>query len=405
MRRFALALVLVVGACTAAEPVPATITPALAGVRVISSEYGTLSLMTAPGARCTTTVTPPLGRLSDGPPGSVSGQADAAGALTLTYVTPFVPGGTGTHAVICNGAEGIASASADFTVASGAIRADRFTARVIAAAVIPDEHVAADPSLVPLRDAAVAKLNSGLPKEWKAATRDLSSVELVAANADIVIKVIAARATSLHRTAEDGSQDILLYVADSDGPYALDNVVAVALHEVGHVWCCHGPGTSNGHWTTAEVSEGLQGIDRFGLMNDPVRCLVVPSGFLSCPNRFSDRELRAMGFQQLPPPPADPCIARRDAILSQLASRRSELDGLGRQIDEANALLAKLKAEIDGLERQYPSGMPPEKYSYYKGLIDWHNSVAAETRTKIDSYNGGLAQYNALVAQRNSLGC
>ena len=409
MKRPALALLLVLGACDTSAPAEPSATVSAAtpvGVRIVSSEYGSVTLAAAPGMRCTVTVTAPLGRFSDGPPGSVSGVADATGALTLTYIAPFLPAGDATHAVTCNGSEGIVSASASFRVAAAGIHAAHFTARVEASAVVLDEHVAPDPSLVPLRDNAIGKLTADLAREWRAATRELSTVELVPANADLVIKVIAARSTPLHRSADDGSQDVLLYVADRDGPFALDNVIAVALHELGHIWCCYGPGTNNGHWTTAEESQGLQGIDRFGLMNDPVRCLVVPAGYLSCPNRFSDRELQAMGFQQLPAPAADPCVARRDALLAQIATLRSELDALKAKIDAANATLAQLTAEIEAIEKQYPSKtLPPDVYARYTALVERYNAVAADTRPKIDAYNNTIGRQNAIVAQRNALGC
>ena len=113
-----------------------------------------------------------------------------------------------------------------------------------------------------------------------------------------------------------------------------------------------------------------------------------------------------MGFQQLPSPPADPCVARRDALLAQIAALRSELEVLKSRIDAANVTLAQLSAEIDAIERQYPSKtLPPDVYARYKDLIDQYNAVAADARPKIDAYNNTLGRQNAIVSQRNALGC
>lgn len=377
-------------------------------IKVGASSYGSLSLVTAPGARCTVQVTAPLGKLADGPPGSVTAQADAAGQLLLTYVAPRVPAGTGTHTVTCSGERGTSSVNASFTVPSGMLSATRFTARITASPVPTDEKsVREDPTLVPLRDAAVTKLNSSLRAAWKDATRGLSQLDLAPGSADIVVKVVAAKAQSVHRTAPDSSEDVLIYVADQSGrPYALENVVAVTLHELGHIWCCRGAGTVDGHWTTQEESPGLLGVDRFGLMNHPVNCLVVPSGFLSCPNHFSDRELRTMGYEQPPPPVADPCVSQRDALLAQIATLKSQLDGLKATIDSTNATLTQLAAQIKAIEDQYPSKvLPPDVYGRYQSLVTSYNARLHDTQPTVDQYNATRDAHNAIVAQRNALAC
>ena len=108
----------------------------------------------------------------------------------------------------------------------------------------------------------------------------------------MLVKIIAASDVSVHLTAQDGSQEIRIFVSDPRyGPNAIENLVAVALHELGHIWCCQGPSASDdGHWLVATPDPELTGVDRFGLMNHPVRCLVFGVVW-SCPNRFSRREL------------------------------------------------------------------------------------------------------------------
>ena len=253
----------------------------------------------------------------------------------------------------------------------------------------------------------MAKLAATLADEWKSATRDLSRLELVSASADLTVKVIAAKAQSVHRFAPDGSEDVLIYVADApDGARAIENIVAVALHEIGHTWCCRGPGTTDGHWSEQQVSPGLLGVDRFGLMNHPVNCLVVPTGFLSCPNKFSDRELRTMGFDQIPAAVPDPCVLQRDRILGQLDGLRTQVADLRSGIDSANARLEQIGAQVRAIEAQYPSKvLPPDVYARYTSLVNSYNALLRDTQSRTDTYNGMRDRYNALVVQRNALPC
>src|SRR6266511_3706383 len=147
-----------------------------------------------------------------------------------------------------------------------------------------------EPSLVPLRDSSVTQLVATLANEWKNATRNLGSLQVTDTSADITVFVVAAKGTSVHRRSTgDLSEDIVVYVSDEIGVRSVENTVAVTLHELGHIWCCTGSGTTDGHWTTAEASPGLSGVDKYGLMNHPVMCVVFVAS-TSCPNRFSDRE-------------------------------------------------------------------------------------------------------------------
>ena len=390
-------------------PVPAT-TASPTPIAVTESAYGRIALRTTAGTRCTVGIHVGPPQFGDLPPATVEGTADSGGDLALTYAAPHVPAGPGRHDVSC----GSNNASADFAVATTAIPATRFSARIGVPAI--DEQVQLiqggtarlDAALVPPRDLDVAMLKRTLVAEWSAATRGLSTLDLVpAAPADIVITVLPARGTSVHVIGGDGSQAIFLYVSDqTSGVLTSDNLVAVALHELGHIWCCRGAGaSSDGHWAQAIADPLLQGIDRFGLMNHPVNCMFFSAGVESCPNRFSERDLRAMGFTQVPPPPRNTCIGAKNALLTQLATLKDRLAGAKAAIDATEASLAALSTQTKALEAKYPNGMPPDVYASYTALIDRHNAGVATDRTQVSSYNALLGQSNGIVDQVNKLLC
>ena len=63
-------------------------------------------------------------------------------------------------------------------------------------------------------------------------------------------------------------------------------LVVTTLHELGHIWCCFGPGTKDGHWADAPT-----GFSSVGLMYSPMTCTVTSGSDPVCPSVFSDREL------------------------------------------------------------------------------------------------------------------
>ena len=406
MRRLAaLGLAIVVAACTGTRPgasgseasapaaPSATASPTLA-LSITSSSYGAVQVKTDPGASCTLAITVNPGRFGDGPPPSLSATADATGVVVWTYAAPLVPAGRSKHTVQCSGANGSASVSADFDVHLKILDARGFTVRTRTVDVTGLDGVETrlDPSLVPARDAVLARVNSTLASEWKAATRGLGALTLVPTSADIAIYVLPGRGTSLHSTAPDGTERVLLYVVDEFGAVSPENAVAVALHELGHIWCCFGPDAGpDGHWLQKIPDPLLKGVDQYGLMTHPVTCLV-GRGFESCPNRFSERELRTMGFTEIPPPPPDPCLTRRDALAAQLTSAAAA-------IDAEKAQAADIDARIKAIEAQYPSRvLPPAVYDTYQRLVDQYNALA-------DDVNAKAAAYNSLVNQINALPC
>jgi hypothetical protein len=247
-----------------------------------------------------------------------------------------------------------------------------------------------DPSLVAARDADVARITATLQNEWKLATRGLGVLTVVPSSADIVVYVVPAKGTSVHQLAADGSQRVLVYTLDEFGPVSAENSVAVVLHELGHIWCCFGAGAGpEGHWLEKVADPLLQGVDQYGLMTHPVTCLV-GRGFESCPNRFSDRELRTMGFTQIPAPPADACVSQRSVVRARLATQ-------GAAVDVAKAQAAVVKGKIDAIVAQYPNRqLPPDVYNTYLGLVDQYNSIANDVDAKVAVYNATVDQLNAL---------
>lgn len=385
---------LLVAACappgtTAADPrpsgdgTPSGVVPAAPGITPLpislsEAKYGLLSVRTAPGARCQADLQIAGGVYGDSPPGALPGQsAGADGFVTWTYSAPRVPSGTAGYTVRCQGDAASETKTGAFSIPTHPIVASSLTVRVTTDAP-PREQFDVDPSLVPLRDASFAKIKATLATEWRSATRGMGSLQVNDTSADITMFVIAARGTSVHRTSlGDDSQDILLYVSGELGPRNVENNVAVALHELGHIWCCHGPDASdNGHWATKLPSPGLYGVDKFGIMNEPVLCTQF-GAILSCPNRFSDREMVALGFTNVPAPAPDPCI-------TQSLSLRS-------QINTLDARLASLGAQIKAIETQYPGGAPPAVYNNYVSLVSEYNTL--------------VSRENALVGQLNGLPC
>ncbi len=366
-------------------PAPTTTTPL--PISVTDAKYGLLSVRTVPGARCQASLRVAGGVYGDTPPDTLTGQsAGADGFVTWTYSAPRVPSGTAGYTVRCQGDTASETKTGNFTIPTHPIVASSLTVRVTTD-MPPREQINPDPSLVPLRDASFARIKSTLATEWKSATRGMGSLQVDDLSADITMFVIAAVGTSVHRTSlGDDSQDILIFVSDERGcreappfscPRTVENSVAVALHELGHVWCCHGSDANDtGHWLTKQPSPGLYGVDKYGLMTDPVTCVTFGS-VVSCPNRFSDREMVALGFASFPPPAPDPCI-------TQSLSLRSQISAL-------DAQLATLSGQIKAIETQYPGGAPPAVYNNYLLLVSQYNTL--------------VSRQNALVGQLNGLPC
>src|SRR5437763_5605505 len=355
--------------------------------------YGTSQIKTQPRDTCALAIKVDPGSVVAGPPKTLTAKADLNGIVQWTYAPPLIPAGHGRHDVACSGERGKSDFSAEFAVALKSLDAKGFTTRIEAVDPIgglSGVSTRLDPSLVPARDADIARMTATLQNEWKLATRGLGALTLVPSSADIVVYVLPGKGTSVDLLAADGSQRVLVYAVDEFGTVSAENSVAVALHELGHIWCCFGAGAGpDGHWLEKIPDPLLQGVDQYGLMTHPVTCLV-GRGLESCPNRFSERELRTMGFTQIPAPPADPCVAPRNALTASLTAQRTTIDG-------QRAQLADLERQIAAIKAQYPTlVLPPDVYNTYIGLVDQYNALANDIDAKVAAYNATVDQLNAL---------
>jgi len=375
------------------------------GLEVTAAEYGSVALLTRAGAECTAELRFTAATLGDAPPELLPPQvAGTDGTVRWSYPAPRIPNGPGSVTATCRDGAATATASGTFRIERGPIVASALTVRVTSEAPRkePASPVAA---LVPLRDAVAERLQATLSAEWQKATRGLGGLQVVDRSADITIFVAAARGTSVNRQSGDGSADVVLYVEDELGKKTVENAVSTALHELGHIWCCQGPDADgHGHWKVKLRDPGLYGVDKFGLMTDPVTCIAF-SSLVSCPTRFSDREMRAIGFATFPPPAPDPCVARWLALSAQIAGLDAGLATGRAQIDAANATLADLKAQIRAIEARYGSTLPPSVYATYQSLITQFNTLTQQTNATVSQYNGLIEQRRAVVEQSNALPC
>src|SRR5207249_4637538 len=114
----------------------------------------------------------------------------------------------------------------------------------------------------------------------------------------------------------------------------------------------------------------LAGVNRFGLMVHPVPCRIA-AGREVCATRFSDRELRAMGFADVPMPLADDCSTELAAVDAEISSLDRSLAESGHAIDSANGTLASLADQLKAIEARYPDQMmPPDVRAAYGRIAD-----------------------------------
>ena len=412
-----MAVIIVASACmrTPATAAPsasdAVLLPSVAPVStdipitVTESAYGTLALQTAKGAECSAELTAVAPSFGEAPPSALPAQvATSVGIIRWTYAAPRLPGATAYYRVSCHSGSVSGLATGMFSVSRAAMVASGLTVR-LSTDNPPRESFAPIASLVPLRDAAIARMRSTLASEWKSATRGLGGIQVVEQSADITIFVIAAHGISVHRRAADGSEDIVVYVEGELGQKTVENTIATTLHELGHIWCCEGPDADGGgHWKTKERDLGLYGVDKYGLMTDPVTCVAF-GAVLSCPNRFSDREMRALGFATFPPPAPDPCVVQAQSIAAKLAPMQGQLAALNSQINTTNAQLASIDAQLNAIRAQNPNGAPPNVVAQADALVAQYNTLNTQNNARIDQYNVLLATNKSLVARLNALPC
>ncbi len=128
-----------------------------------------------------------------------------------------------------------------------------------------------------------------LPAAWGTATGGRGQLAL-RTDADIDVELDGTGGTSAltqhSRAGKVVSRTIAVHTIDGSRRLAAAELVVTTLHELGHIWCCFGPGTKDGHW--ADTPTGFSSV---GLMYSPMTCTVTPGSDPVCPSVFSDREL------------------------------------------------------------------------------------------------------------------
>lgn len=100
-----------------------------------------------------------------------------------------------------------------------------------------------------------------------------------------------------------------------------------------------------------------------------------------------------------------------DGERATIARAETDLDALGRDVDEAAGRLRDLDAEITATERRHPGGIPQAEYDAYTRLVTERNeaaeayntllgrqrALAEDYRQSVDRHNGGVTEANALA--------
>ncbi len=362
-------------------PIPLTVT---------ASRYGHVEIRTAAGATCLVGVEVEAGEFADGPPPLVSGTADAEGALVLDYPAPRVPAGTAQHYVDCLTRHGEAEAVAPFAIVERPMASRSFRVRVhrVRSDVgLPDLRAPLEASLEPTRDAIVEELDAALEEEWRAATRGLGSLAVVASSADVAIEVVPASGRSRHVWGDDRTDLILLYAADLHGPLSPQQALSVALHELGHSWCCDGPEAGPGrHWGEALPDPQLQGVDRFGLMTHPMTCWI-GAGVPVCPTRFSERELRSMGFEAVPAPIAGRCTQEVRSLQARHEALEAALDRAEVEIAAERSERVQVQQRLLAIEEKYGYVLPRAAFEEFLALSQREDILSVDLRLRVKAYD------------------
>ena len=131
-----------------------------------------------------------------------------------------------------------------------------------------------------------------LPAAWITATAGRGQLAL-RTDADIDVELDGTGGTSaLTRHTLGGrvvSRTIVVHTMEGSRRLSVGEIVVTTLHELGHIWCCFGPGTKDGHWTDTPST-----FSSVGLMFSPMTCTVAAGSDPVCPSVFSERELAEM---------------------------------------------------------------------------------------------------------------
>lgn len=271
----------------------------------------------------------------------------------------------------------------------------------------PSGTLPQDANLIALRDLSITRLRENLPAAWSAATRGLGSLTVLDGKADIPLHLVAATGTSIHKSGSRSGQEIVLYVAEDGRRTTELEMLSTALHELGHIWCCRGVGTSEGHWATA-LDDGRDfGLNRYGLMNSPVKCAVLPNQIFVCPLRFSDRELASMGFTAPARATPDPCVAAMDRLKAQIDTADRQIRSAKSDLEDLQTKLRRATSELSSYDAYRFSGVPSGLYPLYQSAYDAYTSLAASERRDVADLNFQVQRRNTLAGQHyvNAAGC
>jgi hypothetical protein len=131
-----------------------------------------------------------------------------------------------------------------------------------------------------------------LPAAWATATTGRGQLAL-RTDADIDVELDGTGGTSALTRHQLGgrvvSRAIAIHTIEGSRRLSVAELLATTLHELGHIWCCFGPGTKDGHWIDTPTT-----FSTVGLMYSPMTCTVTHGSDPVCPSVFSDRELAAL---------------------------------------------------------------------------------------------------------------
>ncbi len=128
-----------------------------------------------------------------------------------------------------------------------------------------------------------------LPAAWINATGGRGQLTL-RTDADIDVELNGTGGTSALTQHKLGgrvvSRTIAVHTMEGSRRLSVAELLVTTVHELGHIWCCFGPGTKDGHWADTPSS-----FSSVGLMFSPMTCTVAAGSDPICPSTFSDREL------------------------------------------------------------------------------------------------------------------
>jgi len=184
------------------------------------------------------------------------------------------------------------------TACGGLLRAGPTIAPLVSARYLSVHLVMGDTAdaqekarLPTLRDS----LAGALPAAWATATQGRGQL-FMRNEGDIDVELAGTNGTSAltqhSRGGKVTTRTITVHTIDGNRRLTIPDLLSTTLHELGHIWCCYGPGTSGGHWSDPQPT----GFASVGLMYPTIRCQVSAGSEPVCPNVFSDRELTELGL-------------------------------------------------------------------------------------------------------------